>query len=140
MIILDTNVLSEMMRVHPNQNVLNWLDAQDSQNLYLTAITVAEILYGVARLSEGKNKQSLRNIAIAMFNEDFCGRIQVFDEKAADYYAELVAKREQQGSPISMADAQIAAICKNNCATLATRNVKDFMRLDLNLINPWEIF
>jgi predicted nucleic acid-binding protein len=140
MIILDTNVLSEMMRVQPNQSVLNWLDVQESQNLCLTAITVAEILYGVARLTGGKRKKSLHDIAVAMFDEDFSGRIQVFDEYAAAYYAELVALREQQGFPISMADAQIAAICKNNRATLATRNIKDFIGLELDLINPWELF
>jgi predicted nucleic acid-binding protein len=139
MIILDTNVLSEMMRVQPNPRVLNWLNVQASQNLYLTAITVAEILYGIAHLTGGKRKKSLYDIVLAIFDEDFSGRIQVFDEYAAAYYAELVVLREQQGFPINMADAQIAAICKNNRATLATRNTKNFMGLELNLINPWEL-
>lgn len=137
MIILDTNVLSELMRVQPIQNVLSWLDQQNTDQLFLTAITVAEILYGIVRMPERKRKDNLRNKTMEMFDKDFFGQILVFDEKAATHYAEFAVVREQKGNPISTEDAKIAAICKSYDAILATRNIKNFVGLNLNLINPW---
>ena len=140
MIVLDTNVLSELMRPIPDANVRHWLDAQVPGQLWLSSITVAEILVGIARLPEGKRKTGLSTMASALFAEDFANLILSFDSKAASHYAELVATREKAGKPISMADAQIAATCKSapsGATTLATRNTKDFIELGVTLINPW---
>ena len=137
MIVLDTNVLSELMRLQPAAPVVAWLDAQEANELWLTSITVAEILYGIARLPEGQRKHNLTVAAVAMFNEDFADRILNFDAEAAAHYADIVIARERSGRPISMADAQIAAICRSPSAVLATRNEKDFETTGINLINPW---
>jgi len=111
MIVLDTNVLSEFMRIEPEAQVLAWVDAQPAMDLAISAITVAEILHGIARLPSGKRKQKLQAHALAMFEEDFAGRILPFDAHAAVEYATLVADAEAKGRGIAMADAQIAAIC-----------------------------
>ena len=138
MIVLDTNVLSEIMRAQPERKVIKWLDRQESDSLVLTAITVAEILYGVSRLPDGQRKTDLREIALMVFNDDFADRIFAFDVSAAIYYAELVATRERAGRPISMADAQIAAICQCTGASLATRNIRHFERAGIELVDPWK--
>ncbi|MFY0990144.1 type II toxin-antitoxin system VapC family toxin [Halomonas sp. C05BenzN] len=138
MIVLDTNVLSELMRPVPEPCVVDWLDAQETATVAITAITVAEILYGIERLPDGRRKRSLMASSAAMFDEDFAGRILAFDGEAAMRYAERVAASEQAGRAVQMADAQIAAICLRHEATLASRNVKDFIGLDVPLINPWE--
>ena len=138
MIVLDTNVLSELMRARPDNAVVAWLDGQAPDELFTTAITVAEILHGIARLPEGKRKSSLHRLAIETFADDFAGRILAFDELAAEQYADAVFARERSGQPISMADAQIAAICRcHGAPLLATRNLKDFRGLGINLIDPW---
>jgi predicted nucleic acid-binding protein len=137
MIVLDTNVLSELMRPLPNQHVISWMDQQPSDQVAITAITVAEILYGIERLPAGKRKAAFHEGAMALFNEDFAGAIIPFDAQAAMVYADVVACRESIGRTISFADAQIAAICINHGISLATRNVKDFEHLDLVLLNPW---
>lgn len=91
MIVLDTNVLSELMRSVPNQQVLAWVDAQPASDLVITSITVAEILYGIARMDDGKRKQTLHALALAMFEEDFAGNVLPFDMDAAEQYAGLVS-------------------------------------------------
>lgn len=139
MIVLDTNVLSELMRPVPEPRVVDWLDAQETTSVAITAITVAEILYGIERLADGRRKRSLAAAAAAMFEEDFAGRILAFDGEAAIHYAERVAAGEQAGRAVHMADAQIAAICLRHQAALATRNVRDFESLGVKLVNPWEI-
>jgi len=138
MIVLDTNVLSELMRSEPNQQVLAWVDAQAANELVVTSITVAEILYGIARMSDGKRKQTLHALAVAMFEEDFAGNVLPFDLAAAEFYAELVSESEAAGRAAGMADAQIAAICRVHGAQLATRNVRDFDRFGILIINPWK--
>lgn len=138
MIVLDTNVLSEFMRVEPDSQVLAWVDAQPAMDLAISAITVAEILHGIARLPFGKRKQKLEAHAMAMFEEDFAGRILPFDAHAAVEYAALVAGGEAEGRTASMADAQIAAICRSHAAPIATRNVRDFAFPGVEVINPWE--
>jgi predicted nucleic acid-binding protein len=138
MIVLDTNVLSEFMRVEPEARVLAWVDAQPSMDLAVSAVTVAEILHGIARLPSGKRKQKLEAHAMAMFEEDFAGRILPFDAHAAVEYATLVAGAEANGRAVSMADAQIAAICRSHGAAIATRNVRDFGFPGIEVINPWE--
>nr|WP_299240685.1 type II toxin-antitoxin system VapC family toxin [uncultured Halomonas sp.] len=139
MIVLDTNILSELMRPKPESRVVNWLDVQDPISVAISAITVAEVLYGIERLPDGRRKRGFTAMAAAMFEEDFAGLILPFDGEAAVYYAEQVAASEKAGRGVHMADAQIAAICLQHQATLATRNVKDFENLGVNIINPWEI-
>ncbi|MCU0072935.1 type II toxin-antitoxin system VapC family toxin [Pseudomonas koreensis] len=137
MIVLDTNVLSEFMRVEPETRVLAWVDAQPAMDLAVSAITVAEILHGIARLPSGKRKKNLEALAMAMFEEDFAGRILPFDAHAAVEYATLVADCESKGRTASMGDAQIAAICRTHGVPIATRNVKDFEFSGVEVINPW---
>ena len=137
MIILDTNVLSELMRTQPSPAVMAWMDAQSADGLFTSAITMAEILHGIARLPTSKRKENLHDMARAMFAEDFADRVLPFDAHAASRYAQWVANSEAKGKPVSLADAQIAAICQLHNASLATRNVKDFAHGKVSLINPW---
>jgi toxin FitB len=138
MILLDTNVLSELMRAKPAAEVLAWVDAQPSSELFTSSITVAEILYGIARISDGKRKQGLLDLATLMFEEDFAGRILPFDTEAAVHYAGLAAESEAKGKVVDMADGQIAAIAALHDAKVATRNVRHFDYLGVPVINPWE--
>jgi predicted nucleic acid-binding protein len=136
-ILLDTNVLSELMRREPDPTVITWLDAQSSQQVYVSAITRAEIELGIALLPDGRRKQGLQMAATRMFAE-FPGRCLAFDEKAATKYAGLVAARTHAGHPISVEDGQIAAIALANELSLATRNVADFSGIDgLSLVDPF---
>ncbi|MGY3640190.1 MULTISPECIES: type II toxin-antitoxin system VapC family toxin [Pseudomonas] len=139
MIVLDTNVLSEFMRIEPEAQVLAWVDSQPAMDLAISAITVAEILHGIARLPSGKRKQKLQAHALAMFEEDFAGRILPFDAHAAVEYATLVADAEAKGRGTAMADAQIAAICRGRGAAIATRNVRYFEFSGVKVINPWQV-
>lgn len=139
MIVLDTNVLSELMRPEPDARVIDWLDKQDAFSVTISSITVAEILYGIERLPNGRRKRDFAAMAAAMFEEDFTGRILSFDSGAALHYAEQVTASECAGRQVHMADAQIAAICIQHGAVLATRYLKDFETLAVETINPWEI-
>ena len=135
--LLDTNVVSELMRPAPEAAVLSWLNRQASDTLWLNSVVVSELLYGIARLPDGKRRAQMAQTVQAMLDEDFSGRVLPFDLDAAVVYADLVAMRERQGLAIDIADAQIAAICLAHGATLATRNIKHFDGLGLTLINPW---
>lgn len=135
--VLDTNIISELMRPAPNAEVVAWVDGWPAGELAVTAVTVAEVLYGVARLDDGQRKEMLRTLARTMFKEEFADRVLPFGGEEAEVYAELVTRRQGQGSPISMADAQIAAITVCQGARLATRNVGDFAGLPLEVVNPW---
>ena len=137
MIILDTNVISELARLDPEPNVVTWLDSLPAAEVATTAITAAQLLYGVARLPDGRRKGALAEAIDALINEDFRDRVQPFDGLAAEQYATVVVGREKKGRPISTADAQIAAICKVHGAGLATRNTGDFTDTGIDLINPW---
>jgi predicted nucleic acid-binding protein len=137
MIVLDTNVFSELMRRRPAARVLDWVDAQDASGLAITAITVAELLHGVARLNDGARKRELAGAVRALVHEDFSGRVLPFDGAAAEHYADLVTARERQGRPVSSADGQIAAICRCHGTALATRNVRDFELTGIQLVDPW---
>ncbi len=125
------------MRVDPEEQVVNWLDRQASAQLFLSAITVAELRYGVARLPDGKRKLALGGAVESMIIQDFDRRVLAFDEIAAGHYADMAAKRERVGRPISMADAQIAATCRSHDAVLATRNLSGFENLNVELLDPW---
>lgn len=134
---LDTNVVSEIMRLRPEPAVLAWFDAQTPSDLWLTAVGAAGLMFGIARLDEGARRQQLARNVSAMLETDFDGRVLPFDLAAASVYAQLAAQRERLGRPVAMADAQIASVCLAHGANLATRNYKHFDGLGLTLINPW---
>jgi toxin FitB len=137
--ILDTNVVSELISVAPSQAVVHWISSQRLlDDLLITAVTVAEILYGVELLPKGKRRDRLHQNAQAMFAEDFSGRVLPFDEQAARAFAPLTAIRRAQRRPIAEFDAQIAAIVRVHDATLATRNTADFEGCGVRLIDPWQ--
>ena len=135
MIALDTNVVSELMRATPNDRVMRWLDAQAADTLAVTSVTVAELLYGIARLPAGRRRTQLEAAFAETLEEEFI--ILPFDEAAAVDYATIVASQELRGRKVSLADAMIAATCMTAGATLATRNTKDFDPLGIELIDPW---
>ncbi len=139
MIVLDTNVISELTRQAPAPRVISWLDALTASEVATTAITAAELLYGVARMPDGRRKTELAAAVHGLLSDDFQGRVLSFDEPAAQRYADIVTGRERLGRPIGMADAQIAAICRTADATLATRNTDDFQESGIELINPWKL-
>lgn len=138
MYLLDTNVLSELMRPGPATVVVAWLDAQAADHLWISAITQAEIELGIALLRSGKRRNTLAAQAKLMIELDFAGRCLAFDGNAAARYAEIVASRTQRGAPISVEDAQIASIAVAQDKILVTRNTADFDEIvGLKLINPW---
>lgn len=139
MILLDTNVLSEFMRPAPSARVVAWLDAQATDQVWVSAVTLAEIELGNALMPDGQRKLGLKTAAKAMFAEDFAGRCLPFDEQAAKCYATVVASRIRLGRPISVEDAQIASIATVHGLTLATRNERGFDFIEgLAVVNPWE--
>ena len=138
MIVLDTNVISEAMLPIPNAKVRHWLSAQPSQQMFTTTVSLAEILYGLEILPLGKRRAGLSATAETMFVTLFAQRILVFDGPAARVFPSIAAGRRLRGRPISVLDAQIAAIAKANGATLATRNTPDFEGCGVRLVNPWE--
>lgn len=137
MIVLDTNVLSELMRPSPHPRVVRWVAAQPVRSLFTTAITEAEILLGVALLPTGKRRSALKEAVVAMFAEDLRGRILPFESAAAAEFASILSSRRRGGRPMSHADAQIAAIARSHGARVATRNISDFEGCELSLCNPW---
>lgn len=137
MIVLDTNVISELTRKAPAHSVIRWLDSLAAREVATTAITAAELLYGVARMPGGQRKQELAVAVHGLLSDDLGGRVLAFDERAAQHYAEIVTGRERLGRPIGTADAQIAAICRAGQATLATRSIDDFEGTGIELVNPW---
>jgi predicted nucleic acid-binding protein len=137
MIILDTNVLSELMRAAPDAAVLRWFDTQPASGLFITAITEAEIRLGLELLPDGKRRTALSAAAGDIFAKDFAGRILPFDSAAAAAYARIVSSCRAAGRPISQFDAQIASIAHTRGASLATRNVSDFENCRVELLNPW---
>lgn len=136
MIVVDTNVTSELMRPSPAPTVTAWVRAHSSAELYATSITLAEIRYSVERLPDGRRKELLRRAADEVFSA-FAEHVLAFDATAAAVYAGIVSQRERTGAPIDGFDAQIAAICRTHGAALATRNAKDFQNTGVGVINPW---
>jgi toxin FitB len=137
-IVLDTNVVSELMRQAPEPDVVRWTDSFSAAEIFLTAVTVAELMYGVARLPKGRRRRELHTKVEGLLTEDFRDKILPFDALSAINYADIVASRERTGNQIGMADGQIAAICRNWKAGLATRNVGDFIDTGIHAINPWD--
>jgi toxin FitB len=137
MIILDTNVISELMRPKPSSQVVAWVEKHVAAEFATTSITEAEILYGIEILKSGKRRDALLAAAIAMFSDDFASRIFAFDSEAARVFSLIAAHRRVLGRPINHADAQIAAIARSRNAKLATRNVADFVECGLDIVDPW---
>jgi predicted nucleic acid-binding protein len=137
MIVLDTNVVSEQARERQDPAVLNWLNSISGSEVVTTAVTAAEMLAGVARLPEGRRRRHLELAVRDILTIDFVDRILPFDAAAAEQYAEVMTRRSVAGRPVAVPDAQIAAICRQHGATLATRNVKDFDGVGLDLVDPW---
>ena len=136
MIVVDTNVVSELMRPSPSPVVVGWVRHNESE-LYTTSVTLAEIRYGIERLADGHRKQLLRSTAEEVF-ADFEERVLPFDAEAAVAYATIVSDRDRAGLPIDGFDAQIASICRAHRAALATRNSKDFQDTGIDVIGPWQ--
>ena len=137
MILLDTNVISELMKPEPDAAVARWLAAQPASALHVSAVTLAEIFYGIRLLPAGKRRNALQDAAQATFDEEFAGRVLSFGAQAARHYAAIASDRRRAGRPISSFDAQIAAIAQAAGAQLATRNGPDYEGCGLRLINPW---
>ena len=137
MIILDTNVLSELLRPAPAGQVERWLAAQDGTKVYFTTVGEAELQLRVAILSEGKRRAALTTAIEGLLDEDFRDRILPFDRPAARAYATIAAERRASGRPISQFDCQIAAIARAREATVATRNTSDYEGCGIELIDPW---
>ncbi len=137
MIVVDTNIASELMRVTPSPVVTSWVRTHDGSELYTTSITLAEVLYGIERLPEGRRKDLLRMTADEVFSA-FADHVLPFDAAAAVEYASIVSTRDRAGRPIDGFDAQIASICRARGATLATRNLKDFEGTAVKVIDPWD--
>lgn len=137
MIVLDTNVLSELIRPAPHERVVAWVDARDASELAITALTAAELRAGAALLPDGARKRGLGQAIELMLSETFAGFVLAFDADSSAHYAEVVAARSRAGRPISAFDAQIAAVCRQHDATLATRNTADFAETGVALVDPW---
>jgi predicted nucleic acid-binding protein len=137
MIVLDTNIVSELLRPSPSSNVESWLASQVASSVYFTAVGEAELRYGLAVLAPGKRRTHLARVIEDILAEDFRDRILVFGREAASFYALIAAQRRGEGRPISSFDCQIAAIARAHNAALATRNEKDFQGCGVELINPW---
>jgi toxin FitB len=137
MIILDTNVISEMMKAKPDAEVEAWLASQPPEEIFISTVTEAELRFGVQLLPTGRRRNRISAAVDAVLGREFANRILPFDSSAAVAYAEIAAQRRLSGRPISQSDAQIAAIAKSQNAGMATRNVTDFEGCGLRLIDPW---
>lgn len=138
MIVLDTNVLSELMRANPDETVRSWVAAATPEGLFTTAVTRAEILFGLALLPVGRRRSDLSAAANRMFSVVFSDRVLPFDSAAAEEYAFIASGTQKSGRMVQQFDVQIAAIVRAHRAGLATRNIKDFVDTGIQLINPWE--
>ena len=137
MIVLDTNVVSELMRPVPEPSVAAWMEERDGVALFLTAVSEAELRYGVAAMAVSRRRDVLSAALDAMLLQDFAGRVLPFDSAAARAYATIAAGRRAAGRPVGQSDAQIAAIARSRSMAVATRNLRDFEGMGVELINPW---
>ena len=137
MIILDTNVLSALMQVIPDETVAKWLDRQPSDSIWITAVTLMEIRFGLHAMPPGRRRVALTNAVTELLAAKLQGRIAPFDEDAAERAAELMAVRKIKGRPVENRDTMIAGTVLSRNASLATRNTAHFSDLDLRLIDPW---
>ena len=139
MFVLDTNVVSELMHSDPSAEVLHWLDNRPTRELFVTAVTEAEIRAGIAFLAKGARRRGLEEAAERAFTGLFAGRVLPFDSAAARVYAEMAAARRARGRPLSQADGQIAAIAGSRGMAVATRNIRDFEDTGIDLFDPWAV-
>jgi toxin FitB len=137
MIVLDTNVLSEVIRPEPSARVLSWILSEQPFSIYTTSVSQAELLYGVELMPQGRRRLAFDTAVKKMLAEDFADRILPFDSDAAEAYSRIAASRRAMGRPISEGDAQIAAIAHSRGAALATRNARDFEDCGIKVLNPW---
>jgi predicted nucleic acid-binding protein len=137
MIVVDTNVLSEVMKPVPSGEVVRWMAACPPSTLFTTTITLGEVLFGLKLVPAGRRREAFRQAIDAMFEERFAGRILPFDRDAARAFADISAKCRRLGRPIGELDAQIAGIALSQGAAIATRNVGDFADCGVELIDPW---
>ncbi len=138
MVMIDTNIVSELMRAEPSAEVLSWMDEQTPRELFVTAVTEAEVRTGIALLPEGRRRRGLAEACERAFGSLFAGRVLPFDSDAARTYAEIAAARRVLGRPVSQADCQIAAIARSRGMAVATRNVRDFGDMGIDIFNPWD--
>ncbi len=138
MIIIDTNVISEMMKPSPLTAVLDWFNEQAAVSLYLTTITIGEIGYGIRALPDGKRRRLLTEGFEALLKAAFEFRILDFDEAAARRYGDVMGNRKEMGRPLASLDGQIIAIARANGCGVATRNIRDFECSGLTIINPFD--
>jgi len=138
MIVLDTNVISEVMRKEPNQKIVAWINGINTNDLYTTWINIAEIQRGIFRLPTGKRRAKLEINFKQFINKAFLGRVLSFDKAAADFYGELCVGRESKGLHVDPVDLMIAAIAKSHQYKVASRNISDLSSCGVELINPWE--
>jgi toxin FitB len=136
-IILDTNLISELMKIMPNAEVFRWAERWRQDQLFTTAVNQAEVLFGLAAMAAGRKRELLNDAANRMFEQHFRGRILPFDRTSAQRYGDIVVRRRRAGSPIDKFDAQIAAIAACRGMTVATRDVDDFENCGIQVINPW---
>ena len=137
MIVLDTNVVSEMMRERPAHAVLQWLESLPPLQVYTTIMSRAEVLFGIALLTDGRRKRQLRSAAERIFTHVFRDRVLAFDKRAAEEFALIYAQRERAGRRMQIMDGLIAGIVRANKLALATRDTEDFADCGIEIINPW---
>lgn len=137
MIILDTNVISEVLKTKPAGSVLQWLSGQDGATVYLSSITEAELRFWAQRMPQGKRQREVSQLINDVLQEDFEGQILSFGSAEAMAYANIASAREQAGHPISQFDCQIAATARTANAAVGPRNVKDFVNCGIEIIDPW---
>ena len=138
MIVLDTNVVSGLMLPERDSATASWMAGQATSNLYLTAVTEAELRFGLAIMPPGRRRDGLASALERMLRTGFANRVLPFDREAASAYAEIAAARRRTGRPISQPDCQIAAIARSRGMAVATRNLRDFEDMGIDVIDPWE--
>jgi toxin FitB len=137
MILIDTNIISEMMKPFPSPNVITWLDQQETTQLFISTITIAEIAYGINALPQGNRRALVDDAFNQTILSAFKHRILSFDESAAHLYGKIMGQRKESGLPLSMPDGQISAIARAHGATIATRNIRDFIDCGVDLVDPF---
>jgi hypothetical protein len=135
--LLDTNVISEVMRTSPDARVVEWLNISASAEIYLCSVTIAEISYGLEAMPPGQRREDVTSRFRSFIEQGFAGRVLPFDENSAHIYGEIMAQRRSIGRPMSALDGQIAAIARLNVLTVATRDFSGFESTGVDLINPW---
>lgn len=136
-VLLDTNVVSELLRLSPSPAVERWVNERAATDLYLSAVSEAELRYGVAILPAGRRKDALARMIEEVVRQDFVGRVLPFDSEAARDYADIASTRRAAGRPVTPADCQIAAIARARNMAVATRNVRDYEGIGVEVVDPW---